>query len=88
MSRFYGSVKGERGTATRCGARNIEAHIRGWKEGVRVTGFVNELGEDEFRVEMTGGSDDPSAKFRMTVVDQFGQSTVVLVSGIVKITQV
>ena len=57
MSRFYGDLQGNRGTATRQGTANsgIHGHIRGWYVGIRVEGSdVN--GEDVFSVWLTGGS--------------------------------
>lgn len=38
MSRFYGSMRGGRGEATRCGtpASGLTGHIRGWNVGGRV----------------------------------------------------
>jgi hypothetical protein len=58
MSRFYGSMNGNRGEATRQGSTNsgITCHARGWDIGIEVRGYVNEEGKDEFRVFITGGS--------------------------------
>jgi hypothetical protein len=58
MSRFYGSIQGNRGEATRQGSANsgISCHVRGWDIGIEVRGYVNEEGADEFRVFITGGS--------------------------------
>ena len=62
MSRFYGSLQGNRGRATRCGTANsgIDSHTRGWNIGARVNCFVNANGEDEVWVYLTGGSTNPS----------------------------
>ena len=58
MSRFYASIQGNRGVATRCGSRNsgITGHIRGWYIGARVEVIEDEEGEDLVRVYKTGGS--------------------------------
>ena len=58
MSHFYGSIKGNRGPATRGGSKNsgIVSHTKGWNSGIRVTGYVNDNGDDEFKVEITNGS--------------------------------
>ena len=59
MSRFYGSMMGSRGEATRCGtaASGLTGHVRGWAVGVRVEASSTEDGDgDEFRIYATGGS--------------------------------
>jgi hypothetical protein len=59
MARFYGSITGSRGEATRQGtpSRGLTSHIRGgWDVGVRVRCCVNREGADEIRVELTSGS--------------------------------
>ena len=58
MARFYADIKGNRGEATRMGteASGISGHIRGWDIGARVSVSVNDQGEDEVRVRLTGGS--------------------------------
>ena len=58
MSRFYASIKGSRGEATRQGGEKsgILGHIRGWDFGVEVVGYVNSKGQDEFSINLTGGS--------------------------------
>jgi hypothetical protein len=59
MSRFYASIGGSAQTgATRQGTERsgIRGHVRGWNSGVKVIGFANDEGEDEFRVYVTGGS--------------------------------
>ena len=64
MSRFYASIEGNRGEATRQGTpkSGIRGHVRGWKLGARVFCFVNEQGEDSVKVELTGGSSEPGTK--------------------------
>jgi hypothetical protein len=59
MSHFYGSMKGSRGEATRCGTKSsgISVHLRGWTSGVRVYGYHDErTGRDVFKVYQTSGS--------------------------------
>lgn len=58
MSRFYASIQGNRGPATRQGTRpsGIEGHIRGRNIGVRVWGYVNDDGKDVFVIHKTSGS--------------------------------
>jgi hypothetical protein len=59
MSRFYASIEGSRGEATRQGtpATGIVAHPRGWNLGVRVTGYPAQASDrDTFAVDITGGS--------------------------------
>lgn len=60
MSRFYASIQGNRGRATRQGTKDsgISGHIRGWDVGVHIQCSVNVHGEDEIRVNLTGGSRD------------------------------
>jgi len=57
MSRFYASIQGSRGEATRqgTGKSGIAGHIRGWDLGVKVVGGPGPDG-DEFLVYMTAGS--------------------------------
>ena len=56
MARFYASIQGVRGEATRTGSGAIYGHIRGWDSGVKVHGHVTVSGEDEFHVYATTGS--------------------------------
>jgi hypothetical protein len=56
MSRFYASIRGGRGEATRTGGKRITGHIRGWHVGVEVQCEVGEDGEDVCNVYRTGGS--------------------------------
>ena len=62
MSRFYGSLQGSRGEATRQGTAKsgITSHTRGWDIGAHVTCWVNENGQDEVTIRLTGGSRNPS----------------------------
>jgi len=65
MSRFYASINGNRGEATRCGHSMITGHVRGWQSGVRVDGHADNNGEDMFYVYATGGS---SAAYHSTLI--------------------
>lgn len=59
MSRFYASIQGTRGEATRQGTpkSGISGHVRGWEVGVEVVGFINTTtGKDMFQVYRTSGS--------------------------------
>ena len=61
MSRYYASVRGGKGEATRQGHERsgIESHTRGWTVGVRVVGrpLAGEPGVcDRFDIYATGGS--------------------------------
>lgn len=60
MSRFYASIKGNRGEATRCGAASsgMVGHIRGWNIGVKVYLLTDPDNPDKDQVVVyrTGGS--------------------------------
>ena len=58
MSRFYASIQGNRGEATRGGTKDsgIYGHIRGWHVGARVDVDAIEDALDEVIVQITGGS--------------------------------
>ena len=58
MSRFYASIQGNRGMATRQGSKDsgIHGHIRGWDIGASVSCHVDASGEDIVTVDLTGGS--------------------------------
>ena len=59
MARFYASIQGNRGEATRMGSANsgIEGHIRGWHLGVRVEMDVDpHTGNDRLTVYRTSRS--------------------------------
>lgn len=58
MSRFYASIHGSRGEATRQGTAKsgIIGHVRGWNVGAKIVCCVNEDGEDEVFVYRTSGS--------------------------------
>jgi hypothetical protein len=58
MSRFYATIQGGRGEASRAGHKFIRGHVRGWNLGVRVEGGL--LATDESKdvqvIYATGGS--------------------------------
>lgn len=58
MARFYGSIQGSRGEATRLGTAKsgLRGHIRGWAIGARVNCFVDDDGEDAVSISITSGS--------------------------------
>jgi hypothetical protein len=58
MSRFYASIQGNRGEATRQGTAKsgLYGHIRGWDVGAVVNCFVNDKGEDVVEIVLTSGS--------------------------------
>ena len=62
MSRFYGSLNGNRGMATRQGTAKsgMQSHTRGWNIGAEVNCYVNDQGQDEVQVVLTGGSANSS----------------------------
>ena len=57
MSHFYVSAEGQAGETTRAGSKRsgIHAHPRGWKTGVRVSGYHTDAG-DFFEIRATEGS--------------------------------
>lgn len=76
MSRFYASIQGNRGEATRTGSANsgIVGHIRGWNVGVHVVVGPKCGNEDmdECCIYLTGGSNGRSDSIllgRFTVDD-------------------
>lgn len=58
MSRFYGSLQGNRSQATRNGSKNsgIHGHIRGWDSGILVECHVNDKNQDVIEAYATSGS--------------------------------
>ncbi len=63
MARFYASIQGHRGAATRMGtpSSGIVGHVRGWNVGARVE-VSDENGKDVVRVYRTGGSNGHSGE--------------------------
>lgn len=72
MARFFGSLQGRNGPATRLGSTNsgIEAEARGWHVGVRVSGHANG-DDDEFDIYATGGSTASSPSFYIGTVQKY-----------------
>ena len=63
MARFYGSMQGNRGAATRMGTptSGIGAHLRGWDLGIAVD-VEDSNGTDVAYVYATGGSNNPNTR--------------------------
>lgn len=77
MSRFYGSLRGDRPTtSTRCGHRGMVGHVRGWNSGVQVESFAGDDGKDCHRVLVTSGSNATSAGFVVGTVRETDQGPV------------
>ena len=57
MARFYASIQGNRGEASRIGTTSsgISGHLRGWDIGARVA-CEDFNGSDEVSIQLTGGS--------------------------------
>lgn len=55
MSHFYGTIKGQRGTATRAGTKTsgLVTHAASYKGAIRVHLYVDAQGNDCFKVEQT-----------------------------------
>lgn len=74
MSRFYASIEGNRGRATRQETPNsgIQGHIRGWHVGAKVFCYVDpETGKDVVQVYSSGGSNGSS---RDILITEFGEN--------------
>jgi hypothetical protein len=58
MAQFRALIQGQRGEASRLGSKKsgISTHTNGWGCGVTVYGYVDNDGEDKFRVTLTSGS--------------------------------
>lgn len=52
MSHFYGTMKGSRGEATRCGTKNsgMSVTAASWNGAIRTLLFVDDDGDDAYRV--------------------------------------
>jgi len=58
VAHFYGSIKGQRGEATRCGAKcsGYRAMAQGWQGGLEVYLYHDDNSQtDQFAVFLTGG---------------------------------
>jgi hypothetical protein len=64
MSRFYASIQGSRGEATRLGTEQsgMYGHIRGWNIGASVEMSVSADGNDICTVSITRGSNGKGAE--------------------------
>lgn len=66
MSRYYASIQGSRGIATRQGTpkSGIEGHIRGWNIGVKIHCCPDDINpqEDTCHIYLTGGSNNSQAE--------------------------
>jgi len=73
MSRFYASIKGSRGEATRQGTpkSGIEGYIMGLDLGVEVVGSISAEGHDTFKVYLTSGS---SGKGQRELIDGYDKT--------------
>lgn len=58
MARFRGTVRGQRGEASRLGnaKSGLLVEANGWEGGIRVEAFAQPNGEDRFEVYVTSGS--------------------------------
>ena len=74
MARFFGEVTGGRGTSSRIGnvKSGMVAHIRGWNIGVRVECRVDEHGNDQLSVFVTGGSNKSRRESLVSEVSEAG----------------
>ena len=71
MARFYGEMRGNRGTVTRLGSAKsgMHVHIRGWNVGVVVRcGVVD--GKDYIDVWKTRGSNDPRPEILVNTIEE------------------
>jgi len=83
MSRFYGSMQGSRGEATRQGTASsgISAHPRGWDLGVRVSGY-DDHGTDAFAVNITGGSNGSREEVNVLTVETMQDGFIQIAFGL------
>lgn len=82
MARYYASIQGNRGEATRMGtpSSGITAHPRGWRTGIRVHSFAESDRFDTFFVDVTGGSGyGRSVSDVLTVTEQSDGERIVVV---------
>lgn len=58
MARFRAEIQGARGPASRLGHQIIRAFVNGWERGLVVAAhrLSDKHGDDEFVVQLTGGS--------------------------------
>ncbi len=74
MSRFRGTVQGNRGEASRLGSKKngLLTECNGWNGGVSVHAEVNDKDEDIFYVYATNGSGNGISEGLICKIDQFG----------------
>lgn len=74
MARFRGTVKGQRGEASRLGGptSGIHATINGWNFGIEVRGYVDGNDKDTFSIHLTGGSNRQRPRALLAIVDETG----------------
>lgn len=74
MARFRGTIKGQRGEASRLGTpkSGLEIECNGWNAGVSVRATVGSNDGDIFAVYMTGGSNGGPSELLGTVTKQDG----------------
>ena len=67
MARFYGSLKGQRGEATRLGtpSSGLTVKASGWDIGGRVTMDVDPEGRDRVSFEVTHGSNGSASSVHL-----------------------
>lgn len=72
MSRFYASIKGNRGEVTRTGtvSSGITGHIRGWNIGVKVHCYIDAKGRDAIEISRTGGSSKPFPQKLISIITE------------------
>lgn len=74
MARFRGTLKGQRGEASRLGnaKTGLEVECNGWDAGVSIRATVSSQETDIFAVYMTGGSNGGLGELLGTVTRQNG----------------
>lgn len=74
MARFYGSIQGNRGEATRLGnaQSGMGASVNGWDLGVDVRAFAKDSEQDCIVVTPSGGSNGGSSHHCSVSVDSHG----------------
>ena len=86
MSRFYASIQGSRGEATRMGTKNsgIRGHVRGWSVGATVDGSAD-MGADVITIHGTAGSNGgESPGYLVQLSDESGEARIIGVGEAVR----
>jgi len=91
MARFFGEMFGRFGdrsrqVVSRTGGEGISAHLRGHHIGAEVTVFVNENGEDEVVVRLTGGSKNPNEQTNVFSSGQMYKNNAVEMNSDIRFT--